>query len=191
MFGDPQFAARIAQPADHQHQRHEGPGNIFPAGRHQPIQFVLQAQFADQVQCQPRSAKRSRPLDDHPRKIHLHIVRLGGVEQRRLSFRRTTPGGLLDAEPASLVEISEVGDDLLPRPLGGAHAFDQRPVCVAFAILGSVTASQVHRPRVTRHHGRLGLHYISFVSVNRQRLNANSDLEAKKIIFGRQLRKLG
>jgi len=80
-------------------------------------------------------------------------------------------------------QVPQISDHFLTRPLGGTHALDQRPVGVSLAVLGSVTAPQVHAGNLPRLDRRLGLHYIDFRELQTRWRKAIHDFQTKKKRF--------
>jgi hypothetical protein len=48
------------------------------------------------------------------------------------------------ARVCRIVQFAEVAERALPRAVGGAHGFDQRPIAVVFAVLTSAVRPQKH-----------------------------------------------
>ena len=135
MFGDVQFARRIAEAAEDQDQGHQRPGDFFAAGGNRAVEKVLQAQLLDELQSQPRPAEVAAVFDAHALDIDFDPLRPHVVEEPLLAGLRVAFGRVLDAQPLRFVELSEIGDDPLPRPALGAIRLHQRPVGVSFSVL--------------------------------------------------------
>ena len=144
MLGDVQFARRIAEAAEHQHQGHQRPGNVFAARGDRAVEELLQAQLLDEFQSQPRPAEIAAVL--HPHAFDVHFDPLGPhvVEEPFLPRSWLAFGRLLDAQSLWLVELPEIGDHPLPRAALGAIRLHQRPVGVAFAVLSAIARANEH-----------------------------------------------
>ena len=144
MLGDVQFARRIAEPAEHQHQSHQRPGDFLAAVGKRAVEKVLQPQLLDELQAQPRPAEVAAVFDAQAFDIDFDPVWPRIVEELFLAGFRVAFGGVLDAQPMRFIELSEIGDDALSRPTLGAIRLHQRPVGVSFSVLPAITRANEH-----------------------------------------------
>ncbi len=82
----------------------------------------------DEFESQPRSAELPAVLDADRTDIDFDPLRLGFGKQRLLRGGRLIQRGLLDAQSARLIELTQPRHDPLPGPALGAVGFHQRPV---------------------------------------------------------------
>ena len=108
MLGDMQFARRFAEAAEDQHQGHQRPGDFFAAVGKRAVEKVLQAQLFDKLQSQPRPAEVAAVFDAHAFDIDFDPVGPRVVEELFLAGFRVAFGGVLDAQPMGLIELSEI-----------------------------------------------------------------------------------
>ena len=144
MLGDVQFARRLAEAAEDQHQGHQRPGDFFAAVGNRAVEKVLQAQLFDELQAQPRPAEVAAIFHAHAFDIDFDPVRPRVVEELFLASFRVAFGGVLHAQPMGFIELSEIGDDPLSRPALGAIRLHQRPVGVSFSVLSAITRANEH-----------------------------------------------
>ncbi len=97
MLGDMQFARRLAEAAEDQHQGHQRPGDFFAAVGKRAVEKVLQAQLFDKRQSQPRPAEIAAVLDAHAFNIDFDPVGASVVEELFLLSVWVAFGGVLDA----------------------------------------------------------------------------------------------
>jgi len=126
---------------------------IFVAHRHEFRKRFVQLQQAPQPQGQPDVA-------EVPQSVELNVPELDQdrfvvarvVVGRRIKPRRV--GTVLAAEPSAqlrptvplaLLQFAQVRDHPMPRALGRAEGFHQRPVGVPLAVLASLQAFKKHR----------------------------------------------
>jgi len=64
-----QLARRIAQAADGQHHGHQRPGDVFLAARHDAPKELVEFEFPDQTQRQPRPAEGELVFDSHVSRV--------------------------------------------------------------------------------------------------------------------------
>ena len=73
---------------------------------------------------------------------------------------------LLPTRVSRTVQPTELTKRALPRPIGGTHRLDQRPVAVFLAVFNSLMLSKKHPARIMSAENlrfeRLGLHYNWF-----------------------------
>ena len=106
MLGDVQFARRIAEAAEDQHQGHQRPGDFFAAGGKRAVEEVLQAQLFDKLQSQPRPAEVAAVFHAHALDIDFDPLGPDVVEESFLARLRLAFGRLLDAQPMRFIELS-------------------------------------------------------------------------------------
>ena len=97
MLDNVQLARRLAQPAEHQDQRHQRPGNVFAARRDRAIEKLLQTQPIGQCQPQPRTAEIATVLHSHPLDVDFDPLRPNVVEEPFLPQVLPAFGRLFDA----------------------------------------------------------------------------------------------
>ncbi len=144
MLGDVQFARRLAEAAEDQHQGHQRPGDFFAAVGKRAVEKVLQAQLLDKLQSQPRPAEVAAVFHAHAFDIDFDPVGPRVVEELFLAGFRVAFGGVLDAQPMRFIELPEIGDDALSRPALGAIRLHQRPVGVSLSVLPAITRANEH-----------------------------------------------
>jgi hypothetical protein len=144
VLGQVQLAGGLAQPSEHQHQRHHRPGNLFAPGGDRSFQKLHQAQSPAQFQAQPRSPELAGALHRDPLQIHFHPLRLGAVEQPGLKGPVSRFGLLSHSQATGLIHLAQIGHHPLPRTARRAVGFHQRPIGVALPVLPTVAAPQVH-----------------------------------------------
>ena len=144
MLGDVQFARRLAEAAEDQHQGHQRPGDFFAAVGKRAVEKVLQSQLLDKLQSQPRPAEVAAVFHAHALDIDFDPVGPRVVEELLLAGFRVAFGGVLDAQPMRFIELSEIGDDALSRPALGAIRLHQRPVGVSLSVLLAITRANEH-----------------------------------------------
>ena len=81
MLGDVQFARRIAEATEDQHQGHQRPRNLFAARGDRAVEKLLQAQLLDKFQSQPRPAEIAAVLHAHALDVDLDPLRPDVVEE--------------------------------------------------------------------------------------------------------------
>src|SRR3989304_3142350 len=151
MLGDMQLAGRVAESAEHHHQRHRRPGDFLPPFGNRPPQKLLQFQPPHQFQTQPRPAEVAAVLHADAGGVHLDPLRLDVVEEPLLPRSPPTFGGRLDAQPATLIELPQISHHPLPRPAFGPIRLHQRPVGVPLAVLPAITRTKEHARIVDPH----------------------------------------
>jgi len=148
MFGDEEFARRIAQPANHQHLGHQRPRHVLFALGNRAFQEVVQLKLAEDLPSEPRSTEGPLVLDPHGRRVHLDPLRRGRVAFPKLELLfgrlRVPLGGTLNAKSARFIELSEVRHGPLPRAAIGAVRFDECPIGMASAVLLSEARANEH-----------------------------------------------
>ena len=107
MLGDVQFARRIAEPAEHQHQGHQRPGNVFVARRGSCGRESRSRPTGRPV---PIPAKARRNRGSSPRARARHRLRPTAAGRRR----RAVSGGS-DLPSAAALTPSRCGSSSCPR----------------------------------------------------------------------------
>jgi len=79
MLADVKFARRVAQSAYDKNQRGLRPGDVLLAARNYVFKQFVELQFADQLQCEPRSAELKLIFDANVRRVDLAPLGLGFV----------------------------------------------------------------------------------------------------------------
>jgi hypothetical protein len=153
MLGDAQFARRVAEAAEDQHQRHQRPGHRFAARGYRSVEKLFQSQLVDKFQTQPRPAEIFAILNSQTSDIDFRPLRLDVVEESLLTRPLLAFGGFLDAQAMRFVELSEIRDHPLPRAALGAIRFHQRPIGVPFSILPAIARANEHARIVALHQG--------------------------------------
>ena len=110
-------------------------------------QEVVQPQFLDKVQSQPRSAELAAILDADSRTVDLAVTdktlpRLSHGLRKQVALPRGSR--LLDAEPAGLVHQAQPGDRTLPWPALGAIRLHQSPIRFEPPVTPPLMWSQEH-----------------------------------------------
>ena len=144
VLGQVQLAGGLAQPPEHQDQRHQRPGNLLTPGRNRPLEKLHQPQSTAQLQAQPRPAELAAALDHDPLEIHLDPLWFRAVEEAALPGSVSGIGSLSHSQAASLIHLAQIGYHPLARTARGAVGLHQRPIGMALAILPTVAAPQVH-----------------------------------------------
>ena len=105
MLGNIQFAGRIAESAENQHQGHQGPRNLLIATRHGLGEKLLQSQCLDQLQTQPGAAEVATVL--HPHTFYINLDPLGThvIEKMFLLGAGRGVGRLVHAEALRFIEL--------------------------------------------------------------------------------------
>ena len=140
------FARRLAQPGNHQHQRHHAPGNVFAPRRDRVPKERVESQHMNQLQRQPRPAERAAVFDANRARIDFDPLRFRIGEQLFLRRSWCVIGGLLDPQTTGFIEFAQMGHHTLPRPTLGAIRFDQRPVRAALTVDRAIVRANEHGP---------------------------------------------
>jgi hypothetical protein len=129
VFGDMQFARGIAESTDDENQCDLGPGNVFFSSRDGAFEKLVELQFADQLEREPRSAELELVFDTNIRRVDLNPLGLETaflIEELQLrssrllrAFRRS-----LDAGPFGLLELAEPSNRPLSRATLGSIRLD-------------------------------------------------------------------
>ena len=88
VFGDMEFARRLAEPRDDQDQRRQRPGNMLLSRRQRPLQELVQSESLDEFQGQPRTAELPAVLDPYSRAVDLDEPRRGVVFREQSLLQR-------------------------------------------------------------------------------------------------------
>ena len=159
VFGDVKFTRWLAEPANHQHQRHARPVNPRASARQVLAEEVVQPKLLDQLQGQPRAAKlhtvfhaNRRRVDRNPLRLDLRaisVLRVFTCKRQTLLVvdRSICRSRLLDSQPTFFIEPPQVGHDTLPGTTVGAKRLDQRPIRVSLSILLSIAGANEHARR--------------------------------------------
>jgi hypothetical protein len=200
VFGDVQFARRLAEPRDDQDQRRQRPGNMLLSRRQRAFQKRVQSELLDEFQRQPRTAELPAVLDPDARAIDLDEARFGSGlrEQVALPRGRMGIGSLLHAQPAGLVHQAQVGHRTLPWPLLCAIRFDQRPIRFTLTVAPAVMGSQKHAPMLATirnavfHYTPTPTKYLPAFPTNRRHITTYVTTKFGKIIAqANSVRRLG
>lgn len=146
MFGDVQFAGRIAQSCDYQHHRHERPRHRFTSEWDQPLKEIGQTQAFEQCKPQPGPTEFQTPLDADALSVHLHPGWLRILKQHAL-IRLTRR---LLAHPATYrrFRLTQIRNHPLTRPARRAVRLHQGPVAMTLAVLVNGDRANIHAPIV-------------------------------------------
>ncbi len=146
---DVQLARRLAQPGQHEDQRHGGPRHLFPADGQQPLQQGIQLQGPPQRPAEPDVAEATAPLQPHAIQADRNGGRVSGngLEQVRLLAPAGNRASQRSRAGASLgVELAELRHRLLHNLAADAHRAHQTPVRMRLAVLHARRVAQVHCP---------------------------------------------
>ena len=123
---------------------------MLVAARNGALEKIVQPELSHQFQPQPRAAEVAAVLEANLCGVDFDPLGLDVVEQPLLPRPPPAQGRVLDAQPATFVQLPHIRHDPLPRTTRGAIRLHQRPVGVPFAVFAPITGSEKHAGIVAR-----------------------------------------
>ena len=149
MFGNMQFARRVAESTNDKNQRDLCPRDVFFTLRDDVFKQIVKLQLADQLQREPRSTELELILDTNIRRVDLDPLRLKFVlmiEELQLRIKRLLLAFCrsLDTDAFGFLELAKPSNRPLSRPTFRSIGLDQRPIRLTLSVDVSVAWPDEH-----------------------------------------------